>query len=91
MLNDPSGAAALRLVREAVALHDAPLAPPPFIINDTGCFQAVQEASLSTTARGSGETAHSSQYQQRVAFIFYLVPAGRPVLVVYHDSIMLLS
>lgn len=54
MLHDPSGAAVLRLVREAVALHDAPLAPPPYQLNDDGQWQAMPDPADLPTARGEG-------------------------------------
>ena len=54
MQHDSSGAAVLRLVREAVALHDAPLAPPPYQLNDDGQWQAVSDPAHLPTARGEG-------------------------------------
>ena len=53
MLHDPTAAAALRLAAEGLALHDAPLAPPPYIRTPEGC-EARAELETLTTFKGRG-------------------------------------
>ncbi len=49
MLHDPSGAALMRLAAEGIALHEPPLAPPPFQRDANGvCTPAALPGTLST-------------------------------------------
>ncbi len=49
MLHDQSGAALMRLAAEGIALHDAPLAPPPYERGaDGACTPAALTGTLST-------------------------------------------
>ncbi len=49
MLHDQSGAALMRLAAEGIALHDAPLAPPPYERSAEGaCNPAALTGTLST-------------------------------------------
>ena len=49
MLHDPSGAALMRLAAEGIALHDAPLVPPPYErAADGACSPAALPGTLST-------------------------------------------
>ena len=49
MLHDPSGAALMRLAAEGIALHEPPLAPPPYQRGEDGaCSPAALPGTLST-------------------------------------------
>lgn len=54
LLHDPSAAAPLRLVLAALSLHDAPLAPPPFVRGPRDRFVAAKQPTDITTARAKG-------------------------------------
>ena len=54
LLHDPSAAAALRLVLAALSLHDAPLAPPPFVHGAQGRLTPAKQPADATTACARG-------------------------------------
>lgn len=55
MLHDPSAAAPLRLVLATLQLHDAPLAPPPFVRGPRDRFQPAKLPAEVTTVLGKGD------------------------------------
>ena len=59
MLHDPTAAAALRLAAEGLALHDAPLAPPPYLRTPKGC-EAVILSGTGSTYKGRGAQSEAS-------------------------------
>ena len=54
LLHDPSAAAPLRLVLAALSLHDAPLAPPPFVRGPQGRLVPARQPADVATARAGG-------------------------------------
>jgi hypothetical protein len=54
LLHDPAAAAPLRLVLAALSLHDAPLAPPPFVRGPQGRLAPAKQPGDATTARARG-------------------------------------
>lgn len=66
LLHDPSAAAPLRLVLTSLALHDAPLAPPPFVRGPRDRFQPTKLPAKVTTARGKGACASPGLYSKKV-------------------------
>ena len=62
MLHDQSGAALMRLAAEGIALHDAPLAPPPYERGaDGACSPAALTGTLSTF-KGRGTRLSRSKW-----------------------------
>ena len=66
MLHDPTAAAALRLAAEGLALHDAPLAPPPYL-RTPGGWEAATLAGTGSTFKGRGAQSQVSVLSALIA------------------------
>ena len=65
MLHDESGAALMRLAAEGIALHEPPLAPPPYQRGaDGACNPAALPGTLSTF-KGRGAAASASAVSEQ--------------------------
>jgi hypothetical protein len=61
LLHDRGAAAPLRLILEGLRLHDAPLAPPPYIRSHISGLETAAHASQLSTAKGQGGSPNRRQ------------------------------